>query len=98
MLTIILIHGGMAVAGMKPPLDPWSRKYVYVCICNGVTEKDVRQAAVAGCRSLSELTMRTGCGATCGTCLDTASQVLREAQPQMPARMPIELSRLSNAA
>ena len=49
---------------------------MYVCICNGVTERDIRQAAEAGCRSLSELTMRTGCGATCGTCLDTAAQLL----------------------
>jgi bacterioferritin-associated ferredoxin len=51
---------------------------MYVCICNGVTDRDIRQAAEAGCRSLAELTMRTGCGATCGTCLETASQLLEE--------------------
>jgi bacterioferritin-associated ferredoxin len=51
---------------------------MYVCICNGVTERDIRQAAEAGCRSLPELTMRTGCGATCGTCLDTAAELLDE--------------------
>ena len=51
---------------------------MYVCICNGVTERDIRQAAEAGCRSLPELTMRTGCGATCGTCLDTAAALLDE--------------------
>ncbi|MCY7355244.1 MAG: (2Fe-2S)-binding protein [Lysobacter sp.] len=71
---------------------------MYVCICNGVTEKDIRQAAVAGCRSLPELTMRTGCGATCGACLDTASEVLREAQQQMSLRVTMELEMLSNAA
>ena len=53
---------------------------MYVCICNGVTDRDIRQAADAGCRSLAELTMRTGCGATCGTCLDTAAQLLEEAR------------------
>jgi len=51
---------------------------MYVCICNGITDRDIRQAADAGCRSLAELTMRTGCGACCGTCLDTAAQVLEE--------------------
>ena len=49
---------------------------MYVCICNGVTERDIRQAAEAGCRSVSELTMRTGCGSTCGTCLETATALL----------------------
>ena len=51
---------------------------MYVCICNGVTERDIRHAAEAGCRSLPELTMRTGCGATCGTCLETAVSLLDE--------------------
>jgi bacterioferritin-associated ferredoxin len=40
---------------------------MYVCICNGVTDRDIRQAAEAGVRTVTELTMRTGCGATCGT-------------------------------
>lgn len=54
---------------------------MYVCICNGVTEQDIRRAAEAGCVSLSELTMRTGCGACCGSCVDTASALLEEARP-----------------
>ena len=49
---------------------------MYVCICNGVTDRDIRQAAEAGCRSLPELTMRTGCGSTCGSCLETAAAIL----------------------
>ena len=57
---------------------------VYVCICNGVTERDIRHAAEAGCRTLPELTMRTGCGATCGTCLDTAAAILADARGGMP--------------
>ena len=55
---------------------------MYVCICNGVTDKDIRQAAEAGCKSMAELTMRTGCGATCGTCLDMATELLTAAQPR----------------
>lgn len=51
---------------------------MYVCVCNGVTERDIRQAAAGGCRSMTELTMRTGCGATCGSCVPTACALLEE--------------------
>jgi bacterioferritin-associated ferredoxin len=53
---------------------------VYVCICNGVTQRDIQAAAEAGCRSVAELTMRTGAGANCGTCLDMAAEVLDQAR------------------
>jgi|HigsolmetaAR202D_1030399.scaffolds.fasta_scaffold01375_17 bacterioferritin-associated ferredoxin len=58
---------------------------VYVCICNGVTESDIRAAAAAGCTSVSELTMRTGCGACCGTCLDMARDLLEASRPSADA-------------
>lgn len=51
---------------------------MYVCVCNGVTEADIRAAAVAGCASVSELTMRTGCGANCGSCVEMARDLLAE--------------------
>lgn len=49
---------------------------MYVCICNGVTDHDIRQAVAAGCASLAELTMRTGCGASCGSCVGMAASLL----------------------
>lgn len=70
---------------------------MYVCICNGVTDRDIRQAAEAGCRSLPELTMRTGCGATCGTCLEAAAAMLEQARLD-EARHPRELPVLQVAA
>ncbi len=51
---------------------------VYVCVCNGVTDHEIRQAAAAGCGSMAELTMRTGCGASCGSCVGTAAALLEE--------------------
>lgn len=51
---------------------------MYVCLCNGVTERDIRQAAAGGCRGMTELTMRTGCGASCGSCVSMACQLLDE--------------------
>ena len=67
---------------------------MYVCICNGVTERQIREVAEAGCRTVPELTMRTGCGATCGTCLDMAQSLLDDVH----AARTVPLSVLSDAA
>ena len=53
---------------------------MYVCICNGVTDSQIRAAAEAGCDTVSELVMRTGCGSNCGGCLETAEKMLAEAK------------------
>ena len=62
---------------------------MYVCICNGVTERAVRQAAAEGVRSLSELTRRTGCASTCGGCADFAEQVLRDEYNRVAFPLPV---------
>jgi bacterioferritin-associated ferredoxin len=58
---------------------------LYVCICNAVTEKAVRDCVAGGCCSLDELAMELGVGAGCGRCRDCAGDVLREAQTQLPS-------------
>lgn len=67
---------------------------MYVCLCNGVTENDIREAAAAGCGSMTELTMRTGAGANCGSCMEMATQVLDEAKSVIALPLPV----LSQAA
>jgi len=67
---------------------------VYVCLCNGVTDRQIREAAEAGCRTMSELTMRTGCGATCGSCVAMATQLLDEVNAVRALPLPV----LSHAA
>lgn len=62
---------------------------VYVCVCNGVTDHDIRQAAEAGCKSLPELTMRTGAGANCGSCLDMAAELLDQARATRELPLPM---------
>jgi bacterioferritin-associated ferredoxin len=62
---------------------------MYVCICNGVTDRDIRQAVEAGCRSVAELTMRTGAGATCGSCLDLAAQLMEETRAVRELPLPV---------
>lgn len=55
---------------------------MYVCICNAVTEGEVRKAAAEGVRTLTELTFRTGCAGTCGSCASHAETVLHEARAE----------------
>ena len=74
-LTIILM------LWRNSPTPSYRSRTLYVCICNGITEHDIRSAVEAGCASLSELTMRTGAGACCGSCIDTASALLEAARP-----------------
>ena len=62
---------------------------MYVCICNGVTERSVRQAAAEGVHTLSELTRRTGCAGTCGGCADYAQQILNEEHGRVAFPLPL---------
>jgi bacterioferritin-associated ferredoxin len=55
---------------------------MYVCICNGVTDADIRRVADEGCRDVHELTMRTGCGSNCGSCRELAAEILLESRSQ----------------
>lgn len=67
---------------------------MYVCLCTGVTDRDIQRAAESGCRDLAELTMRTGCGSHCGSCRDLAADLL--AQAHAPRAFPLPV--LANAA
>jgi bacterioferritin-associated ferredoxin len=62
---------------------------MYVCICNGITDRAVREAAAAGARDLADLTAMTGCASTCGSCGDLAMQLLRDAQRERSFPLPM---------
>ncbi|KAA2284332.1 (2Fe-2S)-binding protein [Arenimonas fontis] len=62
---------------------------MYVCICHGVTDQDIREAAGAGCASVSELAMRTGLGTGCGTCGELAGALLAEARGRNEFPLPV---------
>ena len=51
---------------------------MYVCLCNGITESQIRDAVGGGARSLSELHLCLGVASSCGKCADCAQQVLHE--------------------
>ena len=51
---------------------------MYVCICNGHRDHDIREAARSGLRCPREIYRRLGKPARCGQCLDLASQLVEE--------------------
>lgn len=59
---------------------------MYVCLCNAVTERRIRELVAAGYRSLDEIQLLTGCADTCGSCYDHAEAVIASAlaAPALP--------------
>ncbi len=53
---------------------------MYVCICQAVTDSQIRQAAQAGATTLKDLRRDLGVTAECGRCASCARQCLREVQ------------------
>ena len=49
---------------------------MYVCVCHGVTERQIRKAADQGACTVAALEQTLGVGAGCGTCVPMAREVL----------------------
>lgn len=49
---------------------------MYVCICNGVTDKQIRRAISRGARSVEALHDELGVASQCGGCLEHAMSLL----------------------
>jgi bacterioferritin-associated ferredoxin len=51
---------------------------MYICLCNGHRESDIRAVAETGLTSAREIYERLGKPPRCGRCLDTAAQVIAD--------------------
>lgn len=67
-----------------------------ICVCNALSEADIRQKAAEGLRSFDALRAETGCSDCCGCCESTARQVFADAQTSQ--RRPFALPLASAAA
>ena len=52
---------------------------MYVCICNAVTDREIRGAVELGARSLTDLKSMLAVATCCGRCADCARSIVREA-------------------
>ena len=64
---------------------------MYVCVCNAVTERQIREAAAGGAQTLKDLRRELGVGSECGRCASCARACLREAQAKHPHPSCMEL-------
>ena len=53
---------------------------MYVCICKGVTDRDIQDAASRGARTVKDLRRELGVASDCGKCAGCAREVLRDAR------------------
>ncbi|HEU5285772.1 MAG TPA: (2Fe-2S)-binding protein [Sphingomicrobium sp.] len=55
-----------------------------VCVCNAITEDEVRQAARAGATSPDKAYAHLGCEPHCGCCLDYAQELIEQERGKRP--------------
>jgi len=51
---------------------------MYVCLCRGVTQKQIRREVLAGAVTYDAIQERLEVGLCCGTCSDSAQEVITE--------------------
>jgi bacterioferritin-associated ferredoxin len=52
---------------------------MYVCMCNAVTDREIRNAVALGARTLADLKSTLGVATCCGRCADCAHGIVRDA-------------------
>ena len=62
---------------------------MYICLCNAVTDHDIRREAADGVHTFAELQARTGCSDCCGSCEQEARATLNKAVEHALAQLPI---------
>ncbi|MDX1459769.1 MAG: bacterioferritin-associated ferredoxin [Xanthomonadales bacterium] len=62
---------------------------MYICLCHAVTDSDIREAVIGGATDLRELAAETGCATGCGSCLESACEVLHEALAEQSEFLPV---------
>lgn len=58
---------------------------MYVCVCNAVTDREIRGAVTLGVRTLDDLSATLGVATCCRRCTDCARRVLCEAMDAQAA-------------
>jgi bacterioferritin-associated ferredoxin len=66
-----------------------------VCVCNNISDREIRQAADLGLSSVGELRRDLGVGTCCGKCVSYARGVLHAHLEQAAADRPLSATALS---
>jgi bacterioferritin-associated ferredoxin len=72
---MICVYNRFAVCCAHSSKEP----SVYVCVCNAITDREIRGAAELGVRTLEDLSATLGVATCCRKCSDCARKVLADA-------------------
>lgn len=61
------------------------RRLMYVCLCQAITDRDIRAAAERGACDLDQLSETLRLGIRCGRCRGAAQAIIAEHQAEAPA-------------
>jgi len=51
---------------------------MYICLCHGITDRQIRRTLEQGASSLAEVQQRLPVGSCCGCCVPSACELIRE--------------------
>jgi bacterioferritin-associated ferredoxin len=57
---------------------------MYVCLCNGLTDRDIRRVAGPSDGSVSQVYRALGCAPQCGKCVPVVRQMVSDAPAPAP--------------
>ncbi|MDP2868029.1 (2Fe-2S)-binding protein [Methyloversatilis sp.] len=58
---------------------------MYICLCEPVTDRDIKAAVSTGCRSVRDVAGQLGCCRDCGKCVRAAKEVIDAARADLRA-------------
>lgn len=58
---------------------------MYVCLCKGITDREIKSAIDNGACSMGQLRKKLGVASQCGKCSTSARELLQEAQAEAPS-------------
>ena len=58
---------------------------MYICLCEPVTDRDIKAAVSTGCRNVRDVAGQLGCCRDCGKCVRAAKEVIDAARADLRA-------------
>jgi bacterioferritin-associated ferredoxin len=68
------------IFGMLRTHRPSNDPAMYVCLCNPVTDRQIRACATDGCGSFRDMACKLGVAQTCGRCASLAKELFEQAR------------------
>ncbi len=66
---------------------------MYVCLCLGVTDREIQQAIAEGASTVEDVMYCTGAGTRCGSCVETIAAMVVEGSDAREGAEPMESGR-----